>query len=67
MFLEQIFFQTGLIEMWNKKYFSSLIIHEKKYFIFQVRYTAIIFQKTYIVWIFSKYASVSQALESILI
>ena len=32
MFLEQIFFQTGLIEMWNKKYFSSLIIHEKFFF-----------------------------------
>ena len=40
-------FQTGLIETWNKKYFSSLIIHEKKYsfIIFQVRYTTIIFQK----------------------
>ena len=41
------FFQTGLIEVWNKKCFSSLIIHEKQYYfiIFQVRYTAIIFQK----------------------
>ena len=41
------FFQIGLIETWNKKYFSSLIIHEKKYYflIFYVRYTAIIFQK----------------------
>ena len=60
-------FHVSFELVWNKKYFSSLIIHEKKYFIFQVRYTAIIFQKTYIVWIFSKYVSVSQALESILI
>ena len=41
------FFQTGLIEVLNKKYFSSLIIHEKQYYfiIFLVQYTAIIFQK----------------------